>query len=70
MEFGGGAFHKNGLQRGACQKFACSKGGHPKIYEHLGNFAATIDVQQTYMTICFPPPPEIGFHISIKFESF
>ena len=48
MQFGGG-IPKNWVTKGEPrQKFACPKGagggGHPKIYEHLGNFAATIYV--------------------------
>ena len=62
MGGGGGGILRGAIPKhwatkgGPRQKFACSRGVHPKINEHLGNFAATIDVQQTYMTICLPPP--------------
>ena len=52
MDRGGGAIwgghsKKLGYKGGATPKICMSKGGgggHPKIYEHLGNFAATIYV--------------------------
>ena len=46
MKFGGTIPKNWATKGGPRQKFACSKGGgHPKINEHLRNFAATIDVQ-------------------------
>ena len=57
MDLGGHSKNWATMGGGHAKNSHVPKGGsHPKINEHLGNFAATIDVQQTCTPFLSPPP--------------